>query len=76
MNPLLSRGFTVLRGWVFWLRQGQGNGGVQEIERAALRGGGDGESGHGRQVGVGAVADVVAVRVARWLRSDRKDRTG
>ena len=55
-----EQGIHLFVGWLFWLRQGQGNGGVQELERTVLRGGGDGEGGHGRHVRVGAVADVVA----------------
>ena len=44
---------------VFWLREGEGDGGVEEFEGAALGGCRDGERGHDR-VGVWAVSDVVS----------------
>ena len=55
----MSWGFAGLVGWLFWLRcGGEGDGGVDEVEGAALGGGGVGEHGH---VGAGAgVADLVA----------------
>ena len=44
--------------WLFWLRDGEGDGGVEEFEGAALVGGGFGEDG---DVGVGVVVvDLVA----------------
>ena len=57
VNPLLSRGFA-LWGFVVCLLEGEWDGGVEELEGAALGVGGDGEGGHDG-AGVG-VAQVVA----------------
>src|SRR5271166_6635972 len=58
VDSWLTRGFAGLVGWWFWLRGGQGYRGANEVESAALVGGGFGEGGH---LGVGAVvADLVA----------------
>src|SRR6476660_2112263 len=54
----LNWGFVGLVGRRFWLRGGQGDWGADEVEGAALVGGGFGEHG---DVGVGVVvADLVA----------------
>src|SRR6185312_3043923 len=71
----MTWGLAGLVGWLFWLRGGgERYRGVEQVEGAALVGGGVGEHGH---VGAGAVvADLVAVRVARWSSRPRKLRSG
>jgi hypothetical protein len=55
---------------VFWLRQGQRDGGAQEVEGLALDAGRFGEHREG-DLGAGE-ADLVAVKVARWSSRLRK----
>ena len=43
MNPLLCRGFTRRAGTVWCLREGEGDGGVDEFEGSALGGSGGSE---------------------------------
>src|SRR6478736_569454 len=58
VDSWLNWGFVGLVGRRFWLRGGQGDWGADEVEGAALVGGGFGEHG---DVGVGVVvADLVA----------------
>ena len=58
MDSWLNWGFVGLVGRRFWLRGGQGDWGADEVEGAALIGGGFGQGGHR---GVGAVVvNVVA----------------
>src|SRR6476620_3053127 len=58
VDSWLNGGFVGLVGRRFWLRGGQGDWGADEVEGAALVGGGFGEHG---DVGVGVVvADLVA----------------
>ena len=59
MNPRDDLGIGCFVGWLFWLRGGgERDRGVQQVEGAALVGGGVGQHGH---VGAGAVvADLVS----------------
>ena len=56
-NPGVGLGVRWFRWWLFWLR-GDGEGGVEEVEGAALVGGGFGE--HGHLDGGAVVAELVA----------------
>ena len=59
VNPGVGLGVRWFRWWLFWLRgDGEGDGGVEEVECAALVGGGFGE--HGHLDGGAVVAELVA----------------
>lgn len=58
-NPGVGLGVRWFRWWLLWLRgDGEGDGGVEEVEGAALVGGGFGE--HGHLDGGAVVAELVA----------------
>src|SRR5271165_781906 len=59
VNPGVGLGVRWFRWWLLWLRgDGEGDGGVEEVEGAALVGGGFGE--HGHVDGGAVVAELVA----------------